>query len=198
MKVIGRPSDVEVTRYLYSFFQRQVDALMAQHCKGQSSTYKGEFCIGCIQTLDDKLVEQEKSTVAEVKVKHAGNEMALVRVDGAVARIERRKQDVADFLERPSIEFISRRIAVPFDLAKLLWNFDFKAAAAKFPELFDAAKERWDAYLEDCHKSSGGRCGSRSFDGAGSKITTGGREAGRKAGQSIRMTSSKGLIGGGQ
>jgi len=92
IRIIGRPSDVQMVRYLYAFFKRQIKELQAEHCKGNSSAYKGQFCNGCIDTLVKKLDESRKAAFAEQRADKNG--LALVRVDKAIARIERRELEV--------------------------------------------------------------------------------------------------------
>jgi hypothetical protein len=97
VRIIGRPSDVNLVRYLYGFFKQQIKNLKSEHCKGNSSAYKGEFCKGCIDTLSRKLEQSRKETFAESKAENINNPQALVRVDKAIQRIEKRAQEVAQW-----------------------------------------------------------------------------------------------------
>ena len=91
IRIVGRPSDVQTVRYLYGFFKSQILALKLSNCKGNSSAYKGQFCNGCIDTLAARLAKSREETFAEQR---ANNPLALVRVNGAIARIEKRMKDV--------------------------------------------------------------------------------------------------------
>lgn len=202
IRIVGRPTDVETARYLYAFFKRQIEEMIVAKCKGQSSTYKGEFARGCITTLSHRLEEQRKATINNIKNEQAGNSMALIRVDNAVARIEKRRQDVDDFFKKPMYEILSERLGVSFDIAKALYNFDrislLKICGGK--DAADAIEERYKAYLDEQRKALKGMRlgrGPRGFSGAGSKSSTGGYGAGVEAGKSIRLTGSKGGIGRG-
>lgn len=201
IRVIGRPSDVEVTRYLYSFFMRQVNELILKHCKGQSSKYKGEFAVGCISTLSNKIDAQKKETITEVKAENTGNAMALIRIDKAVARIEKRREDLDDFFMRGTYEYLAEKIGVTSQVAKLFFQCRREEAKKLFTteELWMAAVDAHKAYLEGQRKVYKGICrgrGPKGFSGAGSQGASGGYEAGRKAGESIRLTSAKAGLGG--
>ena len=91
IRIIGRPSDVQTARYLYAFFKSQIKDLQSKLCRGNSSAYKGQFCNGCIDTLAARLAKSREETFAEQR---ANNPLALVRVNGAIARIEKRMNDV--------------------------------------------------------------------------------------------------------
>jgi hypothetical protein len=196
IRIVGRPSDVAACRYLYSFFRTQIEELQRVHCKGNSSAFKGEFAIGCIDTLSRRLREQEEQAVKEVKIKHADNPMALVRVNTAVARIDQRREDVNDFFNSFLYQGLADEIGVTFEQAKLFSKHRFEQAKALFEseEAFNLAKQAYDDYQEKISRVKV-RYGRGGFSGAGARTSTGGREAGQKAGESIRMTGSKGSIG---
>jgi hypothetical protein len=202
IRAVGRPSDVQALRYLYSFFRRQIEELTAQNCKGNSSTFKGEFCVGCIETLSKKLDEQAEATVTEVKERYAGDEKALVRVNQAVSRLEKRKEDVDDFFNKYIYEAYAEQLGISIEVARLLYRCRYTQLKALLgDEKYKEVKDAYEAYqAEERKRLKGLRLGrgSRGFDGAGARTTTGGREAGRKAGESIRMTGAKAGIGAGR
>lgn len=202
IRAIGRPSDVQALRYLYSFFRRQIEELMAQKCKGNSSAFKGEFCVGCIETLSQRMEEQHEATIEEVKEKHSGNDQALVRVNAAVARLQKRREDVDDFFNKYTYDSLAERLGVSIDIARLLYRCRYDQLASlvgvdKAAEIRAAYKAYQDEETKRLKKLKFGR-GPRGFDGAGARTTTGGREAGREAGKSIRMTGAKAGIGSGR
>lgn len=98
IKIIGRPSDVAAVRYLYAYFKSQIIELTKTHTLGHSTAYKGQFADGCIDTLNRRLTEQRKSTFEEKRASLVGNSTALVRVEKAIARIDKRAEDVSEFL----------------------------------------------------------------------------------------------------
>lgn len=141
IKIIGRGSDVQVVRYLYSFFKRQIEQLADEGCSGNSTAYRGQFCMGVIDTLWRKLLAERKQTIEAKKTEHAQNSMALIRVNQAVVRLEKRSQAVEKFMEE---------------------NLNLRKGRGFNP-----------------------------------KTETGGRGAGRLAGEKLRMTGAKGAVGAG-
>ena len=63
IKIIGRASDVSLVRYLYGFFKIQVEQLAEPACKGHSSAYRGQFCMGVLDTLWHRLNEEHRRQV---------------------------------------------------------------------------------------------------------------------------------------
>lgn len=189
-RVIGRPSDVQTVRYLYSFFRNQIDALRKEYCVGHSSTFIGEFCTGCVDTLSRKLEEQSKRTSAEARQSHSGNALALVRVDKAIARIDKRRADVEEFLEEKVITQIVEMTGLPRAVVALFRKGRFEEARAMFTSAreFAAARKAYNSCFAK----------GRGYTGAGSRTSTGGRAVGRKAGESIRTTGAKAGLGSGR
>jgi hypothetical protein len=99
IKVIGRPSDVAATRYLHGFLKREVDRLCEENCKGNSSTYKRQFKLGVVETIRVKLEQQRRSTFEEARAEQSNNQMALVRVNNAIAKMQKRDADVDAFVK---------------------------------------------------------------------------------------------------
>jgi hypothetical protein len=191
LRVIGRPSDAQVVRYLYSFFRIQIDELAAKETKGNSSTYRGEFCVGCIDTLSQKMREQRQATVAEVKAKYSGDSMSLVKVNSAIARITKRANDVDAFLKQQNAELVSKWTGIPVGIVSLYLDFRMDACKQACKE----ANLKWgdvQKSIKSCFRGRGG------FGGAGSKAPSGGRAHGQRSGQSIRMTGAKAGIGAGR
>lgn len=99
IKIIGRASDVQVVRYLYAFFKRQVEELAKPACKGHSTAFRGQFCMGVLDTLWWKLSAEKEKSIKAKREELSGNSTALVRIDKALARIEKRAKDVDEFIE---------------------------------------------------------------------------------------------------
>ena len=96
-RIVGRAADVATARYLYGFYKQQVLNLVADHCKGNSYAFKRQFAGGVIFAVGEKLDAMEKQTFAQARQDQTGNSLALVRVDNAIARIEKRRNEVGIF-----------------------------------------------------------------------------------------------------
>lgn len=175
IRIVGKPSDVDATRYLYSFFKGQIESLQSSCGRGQSSTWKGEFATGCIDTLRRRLKEQREATINEVKAENAGNPLALMRVQNAVAKVEQK------------VQAVDKWIRDQFDAQQL------KLARENGFETVEAYNE----HLRKLYGKVKVRLG-RGMDGAGARRSTGGREAGQQAGHNIRLTGARGSIGSGR
>ena len=99
-QIIGRPSDVSAVRYLFSYFQREVNRLADAACVGHSRAYWGQFCCGVVDTIRRKLHASQKQTFAAKRAEVATNSMALVRVDQALAKLDKRTKDVEEFAKK--------------------------------------------------------------------------------------------------
>ncbi len=99
MRIMGRPSDVTAVRYLYNFFKRQIEEIAKPACAGHSGPYRGQFCMGVLDTLNAKLDKDRESMISSKRSEVSGNGLALVRVNNAVARLETRKLEVTKFVE---------------------------------------------------------------------------------------------------
>lgn len=100
IKIIGRPSDVQIARYVHGYLRGEVVRLRDSNCKGQSNTYKRQFALGVVETIQDKLDEQRQATEQELRNENVGNSLALVRVNNAIAKREQRYQDVVKFVQQ--------------------------------------------------------------------------------------------------
>lgn len=101
LAIIGRPSDVNTIRYIYNWLVREVEALHEKNCLGCGRTYSNNYRIGVQETVCKRLKkgqqETRKAAQSEAKTEAATtevNEMALVRVNNAIATIERRAVEV--------------------------------------------------------------------------------------------------------
>lgn len=106
--VVGRPSDVQTVRYFYSWLTREVDRLASRDCTGNGRSYWNNYRLGVVDTVRTKLTEQFAATVASVKheaeqqdlVTGDAGHMALVCVNNAIARIEKRTAEVESWVEQ--------------------------------------------------------------------------------------------------
>jgi len=97
IRIVGRPADVQTTRYLYGFYKLQVLEMVKRMCVGNSPTYKGQFIMGVIDAIREKLRVQFDLTVKSARDSAADNSLALVRVNKAVSRLEDRRKEVILF-----------------------------------------------------------------------------------------------------
>jgi hypothetical protein len=91
---------VQTVRYLYAYFKSQVLELCDRNTAGNSGTYKNHYRIGVVDAIREKLQAQKQKTYADLRAEHAANSMALVRVNNAIAKQERRLVDVDDVIKR--------------------------------------------------------------------------------------------------
>ena len=96
-RIVGRPSDVATVRYLYGFYKLQVINLVADNTKGNSYAFKRQFAAGVIDAITEKLNAMEKETFAQAQQEHSPNPLALARVNSAIARIKRRRNEAKEF-----------------------------------------------------------------------------------------------------
>lgn len=99
LKIIGRASDVSAVRYMYSFLKEEVKRLRKENAAGHSGPYMNQFAHGVVDTIAAKLKQQREATFNAVKAEQANNNLALVRVNNAVAKIKERMQAVDKFVE---------------------------------------------------------------------------------------------------
>ena len=94
IKVVGRPSDVSTVRYLYSYLKAEVTRLRDANCAGHSHVYKYQFCLGVVDTIRVKLDEQREATFKSKRAEAGRNEMAIMRINSAIAKMEQRGDSV--------------------------------------------------------------------------------------------------------
>lgn len=99
LSLIGRPSDVSTVRYIYGWLVREVDALAAKNCAGNGRTWTNNYRIGVVETVCNRLREQHAATINAVKTEATAADvlntgLALVRVNTAIAMIEKRAVEV--------------------------------------------------------------------------------------------------------
>lgn len=100
--LVGRPSDAETVRYLFAYLAREVERLCEKDGKGCGRTWRNNYRLGVVDTIMVKLrkerehfaVEQRKLAAAEP------NTQALVRVNQALAIVEKRSADTAEWVKK--------------------------------------------------------------------------------------------------
>lgn len=99
IKIIGRPSDVQTVRYVYAYFRGETMRLCKENCAGNSGTFKEHYRRGVVDAISEKLREQRERTQREVRAENSNNPLALVRVNNAIARLEKRGDEVQKFMD---------------------------------------------------------------------------------------------------
>lgn len=99
LMVIGRPSDVNVVRYLYGYFKQEVVRLRRENTQGNSTTYANHYCIGLTEAIASKLVDQKRHAEAEVRGENAHNPNALIRVNNAIVKQQARETRLAEWVK---------------------------------------------------------------------------------------------------
>lgn len=93
--LIGRPSDVQTVRYLFSMLNTAVDDLVYKSgFQGLGRSYLNNFRLGVVDTIGRRLREQVKAVREEAKTNalaqdnQAGTTTALARINKALARLD--------------------------------------------------------------------------------------------------------------
>lgn len=93
MYLIGRASDVQTARYMIGLLAGEVRRLNREHCLGYSDKYRRDFKYGVVDAIAVKLRSQWEATKVEAQ-REATTSTALVRVNQALAKMEKRLEDV--------------------------------------------------------------------------------------------------------
>lgn len=65
LTLTGAESDILITKYLFDFCVREVEAITKKECKGLGKTYANNFKLGCIYTIGKKLRQDREVTQRE-------------------------------------------------------------------------------------------------------------------------------------
>jgi hypothetical protein len=110
--IVGRPSDVQETGYVFALLCKTVDTLARRDCKGLGVTWANSFRLGVVTAVGEKLREARRVVVEDMRREHAGNPLALVRLDQSLAKIDRKLTDVGDYLRGAGIRLNKGRPTV--------------------------------------------------------------------------------------
>jgi hypothetical protein len=97
VSLIGRATDVSTVRYLYAYLIREINRLSDRDCAGCGRTYYNNFRLGAVQEISDRLQQQRKATREKMRVEaslNADNSRALIVLDSALAKLDKRRDDV--------------------------------------------------------------------------------------------------------
>jgi hypothetical protein len=111
IKLVGRASDVQAARYLMGLLKREVQRLSREHAGGYGEKYQRDFKYGVVDAIARKFKEQRNALREEMR-HEAGNGMALVRVNNAIQKLDKREADAAAFLKSMNLKASQSRISV--------------------------------------------------------------------------------------
>lgn len=97
VEIVGRPSDVATCRYLFGWLKNEVERLAVKEGKGMGKTWGLNFRLGCVDTLNEKMVATRKQTLDSMRSTVTGT--ALVRVDNAIAKFNDRSSSVQSWMD---------------------------------------------------------------------------------------------------
>jgi hypothetical protein len=101
LALIGRASDVQVARYLFTWLSGEIERLAAGHCRGCGVSYWNNFRLGATETVIKRLKEQQQHTLDAVRLEAgAVSSSALALVNRNAALIVKRARDVEEWAAR--------------------------------------------------------------------------------------------------
>lgn len=99
--LIGRPSDVQVCRYTFSWLVAEIERLANRDCLGCGRNFFNNFRIGAVETINRRLKEQQEKTIQTVKCEAlAVSTYALAVVTKNALTLEKREQEVESWMQR--------------------------------------------------------------------------------------------------
>jgi len=93
LNLIGRASDVGVTRYFFTYITAEIERLANSHCRGCGVTYFNNFRLGAVETVALRLRQQQQQTRETVKAE-AKTTHALVLVQNSLALLDQKAEQV--------------------------------------------------------------------------------------------------------
>ena len=98
LNLVGRPSDGEKVRYLYTYFAHEVERLVKIEGEGCGNAWRNAWREGCVTGISEGL--KKAKTDAQKKARDGANsDGALVRVETAIAKIDQRSKEVRAWAE---------------------------------------------------------------------------------------------------
>jgi len=102
ISLIGRQSDITVVNFLYQHCSQEVDRITKENGKGKGKNWSTQFRHGMVDTICDRVKKAKKETIQEMRQEYQANPMALVCLDKALAKIEKKNEDVIRFVKEDS------------------------------------------------------------------------------------------------
>jgi hypothetical protein len=105
IQIIGRPADIDTVRYLYSYLRAETERLTELQGRGMGATWRNNFKYGVVDAIRAKLAEGKKQFEQEARTRAcaqaASSGTALIKVDRALATIEKRGTDIERYMYSP-------------------------------------------------------------------------------------------------
>jgi hypothetical protein len=112
LHIVGRPSDVSAVRYLYGYLAHEVERLAKVNGSGCGRTWLNNYRLGCVDSINRMLHEQHSKFAADHRNLVCGNPQALMRMNTALEKVERKGAEVKQFMEQKmGIKFKSRPLS---------------------------------------------------------------------------------------
>jgi hypothetical protein len=93
--VIGKPGTCDTVRYLWRLIASQVDTIALKQSRGMGRVYTREFREGCVERIRERIKTGAQSAIDDMRNAASLNPdpHALVRVNGALERIEAKRKE---------------------------------------------------------------------------------------------------------
>lgn len=97
--LVGQASAVQTVRYLFDFCVSEIDRLAKRECSGEGRVYFNNFRRGAVYAINESLTAARNAARDEMR-RSAGAGTALVRVNNAIAKVDRRGEAVAQWMKQ--------------------------------------------------------------------------------------------------
>jgi hypothetical protein len=100
VQIVGRPADVDTVRYLFGYLEHETERLAKRDGRGCGRTWLNNYRLGVVDTIADKFAESRRRFEHEQRAQARGEgTQALVRIDTALARVDKRRDDVKAWIK---------------------------------------------------------------------------------------------------
>lgn len=89
LSIVGRQSDAQVVRYMYSYLVKEIRRLARDFGEGEGSSYKTAFKRGAVSSIGKRLQEAKKNVADQMRPTHST----------ALAVVDRRDQEVVSWVQ---------------------------------------------------------------------------------------------------
>jgi hypothetical protein len=100
IELTGRKSDTDKVRYLYGYLINETNRLCDRDGEGCGRTWRNNYRIGVVDTIALRLREEHNKFKNQAREQVSSDSVALVKVDKALARIDARRTDAEDWLDK--------------------------------------------------------------------------------------------------
>jgi hypothetical protein len=110
ISLIGRQSDITVVNFLYQHCSREVERITRENGKGKGKNWSTQFRHGMVDTICERVRKAKQETIQEMRQEYQTNPMALMCLNKALVRIEKKNEDVIRFVkEESNMKFKNRK-----------------------------------------------------------------------------------------